>query len=96
MWVRLWFKQRDAASDPPEESVYIWTKKRLADDLLNEEAMEAAPSWMHTTERGFKYGFERVKSLPKAERDKLIKRALCAKADAEMMLAILKYKGPHP
>lgn len=89
-WIRFWHQGRCPSGLNGEESSYVYYNRRLSDDVLKSEADERVPSWRQQSERGYRYGFERVKRLPAKVRDSLIKGFVEKKAHAERMLRLLR------
>lgn len=90
MWIRFWYKVNCSSSrDNPEEVDYTWYTTRPSDATLKDTAEENVPYWVKESERGYKYGYEDVETLPLMDRAMLVARYTRQKAYAEEMLRIL-------
>lgn len=90
MWVKFWYEGNCGSGINPRTEMYEWVSGTEDDETLKECADEAVPHWQKMSERGYKYGFERLEQLPEKARIALVKRYVRERTHAEAMLERLR------
>ncbi len=97
-WVRLWCKSNCPSGHGGTEEKYVWFDKPWPDDVLLRGLADTFGEVHYGhSERGYKYGFDRVKRLPAKARDTLIAEYEAQRKHAtEMLLALKRPRGRKP
>jgi hypothetical protein len=90
MWIRFWATDSGQTPEPSENDIYRWVSDRETDDSLKEWARELIPEWFKDSDRSFRYGFERLNTLPQPVRERLYKYHAQQMNHHQQMLALLR------
>ncbi len=90
MWVRLWCHSTVSSGLDSNDTDYQWFDKRPSDEALKSYAEEFGDKCYGYSERGFRYGFDRLKRLPIKVRKALVAQYKEQISQARKMIKIIE------